>query len=139
MTRADLITILMNTELEEHRNLTREQARAVVDEIFAAIIDALRNGEDAHLPFGSFSVQEQSRKPIRRWFLGRVRVTYAQRNRIKLKGDKYALEPSNQPPHSLDSKGEMKHSEIDSTPQNFPGTTSQAGSDRDQGTSNPSA
>lgn len=26
MTRADLIRILMNTELEEHRNLTREQA-----------------------------------------------------------------------------------------------------------------
>ena len=120
MTRADLITILMNTELEEHRNLTREQARAVVDEIFAAIKDALRNGEDAHLPFGSFSVQEQSRKPIRRWFLGRVRVTYAQRNRIKFQGDKYDLEPANQPPHTLDSKGEMKHSEINSTPKISP-------------------
>ena len=37
MTRADLIRILMNTELEEHRNLTREQARVMVDEIFEAI------------------------------------------------------------------------------------------------------
>ena len=36
MTRADLISILMNTELEEHRNLTREQARAVVSETAAA-------------------------------------------------------------------------------------------------------
>ena len=54
MTRADLIHILMNTELEEqHRNLTREQARAVVNEIFEAIKDALRKGEDANLPFGS--------------------------------------------------------------------------------------
>src|ERR1035437_10803532 len=69
MPRADLISILMNTELEEHRNLTREQARAIVNEIFGAIKEALRNGEVAHLPFGSFSVQEQSRKPKRGWFL----------------------------------------------------------------------
>jgi hypothetical protein len=33
---------------------------------------------------------------------------------IKFQGDKYDLEPSNQPPHSLDSKGEMKPSERDS-------------------------
>ena len=122
MTRADLIRILMNTELEEHRNLTREQARVMVDEIFEAIKDALRNGEVAHLLFGSFSVQEQSRKPIRRWFLKRVRVTYAQRNVIKFRGDKYDLEPAThrQPPHTLDSKGEMKHSEINSTPKIYP-------------------
>ena len=36
MTRADLISILMNTQLEEHANLTREQARAVVNVIFRA-------------------------------------------------------------------------------------------------------
>src|ERR1017187_9202055 len=106
MTRADLIRILMNKELEEHRNLTREQARAVVSEIFEAIKDALRKGEDAHLPFGSFSVQERSRKPIRRWFLKRVRVTYAQRNVIKFRGDKYDLEPAthSQPPYTLTAK-----------------------------------
>jgi nucleoid DNA-binding protein/transposase-like protein len=120
MTRADLISILMNTELEEHRYLTREQARAVVDEIFEAIKDALRNGEVTHLPFGSFSVQERSRKPIRRWFLKRVRVTYKQRNVIKFQGDKYDLEPTNQPPHTPDTKGEMKHSEIDSPPRISP-------------------
>src|ERR1035437_5447954 len=116
MTRADLITILMNTELEEHRNLTREQARAVVNEIFEAIKDALRNGEVAHLPFGSFSVQEQTRKPKRGWFLKRVRVIYAQPNVIKFRGDKYDLEPAihRQPPHTLNSKGEMKPSDINS-------------------------
>ena len=122
MTRADLISILMNTELEEHRNLTREQARAVVNEIFEAIKEALRNGEDAHLPFGSFSVQERSRKPKRGWFLKRVRVIYKQPNVIKFRGDKYDLKPAThrQPPHTLDSKGEMKHSEINSTPKIYP-------------------
>jgi nucleoid DNA-binding protein len=122
MTRADLITILMNTELDEHRNLTREQARAVVSEIFEAIAEALRNGEDAHLPVGSFSVQEQSRKPIRRWILKRNRLLYKQRYVIKFKGDKYDLEPAThrQPPHTLDSKGEMKPSEINSPPKISP-------------------
>lgn len=115
MTRADLISILMNTELEEHRNLTREQARVIVDEIFVAIKEALRNGEDVSLPVGNFEVCEQPRQPLRRWFLKRVRVTYKQRYKIKFNGDVYVLEPTNQPPHSLDSKGEMKHSEINST------------------------
>jgi nucleoid DNA-binding protein len=116
MTRADLISILMNTELEEHRNLTREQARVIVDEIFEAIAEALRNGEVAHLPFGSFGVYEQSRKPIRRWILKRNRVLYKERNVIKFKGGEYDLEPADQPPHTLDSKGEMKPSERNSAP-----------------------
>src|ERR1035437_3680255 len=125
MTRADLIRILMNTELEEHRNLTREQARAVVSEIFGAIAEALRNGEVACLPFGSFGVYEQIRQPMRRWILGRVRVLYAQRYMIKFQGGEYDLEPADQgpptgpllpiqPPHGLDSKGEMKPSERNS-------------------------
>lgn len=113
MTRADLIRILMNTELEEHRNLTREQARAVVNEIFGAIAEALRNGEVARLPVGNLGVYEQPRQPMRRWILGRVRVTYAQRYMIQLQGGgEYDLEPAdqgpptvslppNQPPHRL--------------------------------------
>src|ERR1039457_6317519 len=120
MTRADLISILMNTELEEHRNLTREQARAVVNEIFAAIAEALQNGEDAHLPVGNLGVYERSRKPIRRWFLKRVRVIYKQRYTIKFIGAEYDLGPLDQPPHTLDSKGEMKHSETNSTPKISP-------------------
>jgi nucleoid DNA-binding protein len=116
MTRADLISILMNTELEEHRNLTREQARAVVSEIFRAIAEALRNGEVARLPFGNFGVYEQDRPPKRGWFLKRVRVIYKQRNTIKFIGAEYDLGPIDQPPHTLDSKGEMKPSERNSTP-----------------------
>ena len=74
------------------------------------------------LPFGSFSVQEQSRKPKRRWILNRVRVIYAQPNVIKFRGDKYDLEPAThrQPPHTLNSKGEMKPSERNSTPKISP-------------------
>src|ERR1017187_7311986 len=116
MTRADLISILMNTELEEHRNLTREQARAVVSEIFGAIAEALRNGEVARLPFGSLGVYEQGRQPKRGWFLNRVRVIYKQRNMIKFRGDEYDLEPADQPPHRLDSNSEMKPSERNSPP-----------------------
>jgi len=58
MTRADLITILMNTELEEHRNLTREQARTVVNEIFIAIKDALRNGEEPRHSYTDHDMSE---------------------------------------------------------------------------------
>jgi nucleoid DNA-binding protein len=131
MTRADLISILMNMELEEHRNLTREQARAVVNEIFGAIAEALRNGEVARLPFGSLGVYEQDRQPKRGWFLNRVRVLYKQRNMIKFLGGEYDLEPADQgpptlsrsgslprrqPPHRLDNNGEMKPSERNSPP-----------------------
>jgi nucleoid DNA-binding protein len=114
MTRADLIRILMNTELEEHRYLTREQARAVVNEIFGAIAEALRKGEVVRLPLGSFGVYEQERQPMRGWFLNRVRVLYKQRNMIQFLGGEYDLEPTppalspsgslpRQPPHRLDS------------------------------------
>jgi nucleoid DNA-binding protein len=120
MTRADLISILMNTELEEHRNLTREQARAVVSEIFATIAEALRNGEDARLPVGTLGVCEQDRPPQRGWFLNRVRVIYKQRNTIKFIGAEYDLGPVDQPPHTLDSKGEMKPSERNSPPKISP-------------------
>jgi nucleoid DNA-binding protein len=125
MTRADLISILMNTELEEHRNLTREQARAVVSEIFMAIKEALRNGEVVSLPVGNFEVCEQPRQPLRRWFLKRVRVTYKQRYKIEFKGDVYVLGPTNLPPHSLDSKGEMKHSQLASGSPGLLSTSSQ--------------
>jgi nucleoid DNA-binding protein len=126
MNRTDLISILMNTELKEHRNLTREQARAVVHEIFGAIAEALRNGEAARLPLGSLEVYEQDRQPTRGWFLNRVRVLYKQRNMIKFLGDEYDQKPADQdsptlsrncslprpqPPHRLDSNAEMKSSE----------------------------
>jgi nucleoid DNA-binding protein len=114
MTRADLISILMNTELEEHRNLTREQARAVVNQTFEAIAEALRNGEVVRLPVGNLGVYEQDRPPMRGWFLKRVRVLYKERNMIKFLGGEYDLEPADQPPHRLDSNREMKPSERNS-------------------------
>ncbi len=52
MTRADLIRILRNTELEEHPNLTREQARAVVNGSLGPSLENMRKGEVARLPFG---------------------------------------------------------------------------------------
>jgi nucleoid DNA-binding protein len=109
-----LILILMKTELEGHRNLTHEQARTIVNEIFAAIREALQNGEVVRLPFGSLGVYEQDRQPTRGWFLNRVRVLYKRSNVIKFLGEEYDLEPVDQPPHTLDSKGEMKPSERNS-------------------------
>lgn len=114
MTRADLIRILMNTGLEEHRNLTREQARAVVNEVFGAIAEDLQNGEVARLPVGNLGVYEQDRPPMRGWFLNRVRVLYAQPNMIQFQGEEYDLEsadqdpptdslPRHQPPYQPDS------------------------------------
>jgi nucleoid DNA-binding protein len=120
MTRAGLISILMNTELEDHPSLTREQARAIVNEIFAAIAEALRDGEVVRLPLGNFGVYEQERQPLRRWFLGRVRVTYKQRYVIKFIGDVYDLEPADQPPHALASKGEMNPSQNNAPPKISP-------------------
>ena len=54
--------------------------------------------------------------------MNRVRVIYAQPNVIKFRGDKYDLEPAThrQPPHTLNSKGEMKPSERNSTPKISP-------------------
>ena len=113
MTRADLISILMSTELEEHQNLTREQARAVVNEIFGAIAEALRNGEVTRLPFGSLGVYEQGRQPKRGWFLNRVRVLYKQRNQIKFLGDEYDLDPADQGPPTLSRSGSLPRRQPD--------------------------
>ena len=63
--------------------LTRRQAEHVVDVVFGSIAESLRRGEAVHLPFGTFEVVEQPRRPVRGWFLGRVRVTYQKRNTIK--------------------------------------------------------
>lgn len=93
MTRIDLIRVLMNTDLTEHKNLTRNQARAAVNEIFDSIADALRDGDMVQLPFGSFAVFEHDHKPTRAWILGRVRVTYRTRNHVQFRPDEKVLEP----------------------------------------------
>ena len=45
--------------------------------------EALRRGEEVEMPFGRLEVAEHSRKPVRGWFLGRVRVTYRKRKFIR--------------------------------------------------------
>jgi len=99
MTRADLIRVLRNTVLEEHRNLTREQARAVVNEIFGAIAEDLENGEVACLPVGNLGVHEQERQPMQGRFLDRDCVLYKDRYIIEIHGgEELDLEPT--PPTS---------------------------------------
>lgn len=100
MNRADLINILTNIGLDGHRSLSRVQARAVVNEVFMAIKEALRNGELVRLPLGVFGVYEHDRKePTRGWYLGRVRVLYQERNQIVFRGDEHDLEPTEEPRH----------------------------------------
>ncbi len=57
MTRQDLVRTLMNAELEEHRNLPRGQARAVVNEILDSIADALRDEELVRFPARDFDLE----------------------------------------------------------------------------------
>jgi nucleoid DNA-binding protein len=73
--------------------LSRPKAEAAVNVIFESIAAALKRGEKVTTPIGTFEVLEQTRPPLRRWFLGRVRVTYAQRKRIKFTPEKGLLEP----------------------------------------------
>jgi nucleoid DNA-binding protein len=73
--------------------LSRPQATKVVNVIFDSIAAALKKGEKVTIPIGTLEVLEQTRPPLRRWFLGRVRVTYAQRKRIKFTPAKGLLEP----------------------------------------------
>jgi hypothetical protein len=54
-----------------------------VNVVFGSIAAALRKGEKVTLPIGTFEVLDRKRPPLRRWFLGRVRVTYAQRRNVK--------------------------------------------------------
>ena len=49
----------------------------MVNVIFDSIAAALKKGEKVTLPIGTFEVLDQPRPPMRRWLLGRVRVTYA--------------------------------------------------------------
>lgn len=50
---------------------------------FGTRFDRRPKGEKVTLPIGPFEVLEHTRPPLRRWFLGRVRVMYAQRKYVK--------------------------------------------------------
>ena len=52
---------LVNSIADSVEGLTRRQATEALEAVFAAITDALRNGESARVPgFGSFGVSERA-------------------------------------------------------------------------------
>jgi nucleoid DNA-binding protein len=63
--------------------LSRSKAEQVVNVVFDSIVAALKKGEKVTLPIGTFEVLDQPRPPMRRWLLGRVRVTYVQRRYVQ--------------------------------------------------------
>ena len=63
--------------------LSRPKAEQVVNATFDSIAAALKKGEKVTLPIGTFEVLRHTRPPLRRWLLGRVRVTYARRKYIQ--------------------------------------------------------
>jgi nucleoid DNA-binding protein len=63
--------------------LSRPKAEQVVNATFDSIAAALKQGEKVTLPIGTFEVLRHTRPPMRRWLLGRVRVTYARRRYIQ--------------------------------------------------------
>jgi nucleoid DNA-binding protein len=83
LTRADLIRQLMQLELPGEQKLTRAEARSVVTGCLDLMTEALRRGEVVEMPFGRLEVAEHNRKPVRGWFLGRVRVTYRKRKFVR--------------------------------------------------------
>ena len=83
MTRIDLIKRLMELERPGEKKLTRVQARGLVKAFFDSMAEALQRGEEVEMPFGRLDVAEHDRKPVRGWFLGRVRVTYRKRKFVR--------------------------------------------------------
>jgi nucleoid DNA-binding protein len=68
-----------------------------VSVVFDSIAAALKKGEKVTLPIDTFEVLEHTRPPLRRWFLGRVRVTYAQRKYVKFTPAAGLAEPGSGP------------------------------------------
>ena len=89
MTRRDLIKAISpnRTGIEssewDPEELSRAEAREVIDAVFGAMTEALNRGEMVCLPFGTFEVLDHPRPPKRGWFLKRVRVIYKKRKCIR--------------------------------------------------------
>jgi nucleoid DNA-binding protein len=89
VTRRDLVKAISpnRTGIEssewDPEELSRAEAREVIDVVFEAITEALNHGEPVMLPFATFEVLDHPRPPLRRWLLGRVRVTYKKRKYIR--------------------------------------------------------
>jgi nucleoid DNA-binding protein len=89
VTKRDLVKALSSNERKEsgsswqREGLTYKQLEEIVDVVFDSIAGALRRGEMVYLPLGILEVIDQPRRPVRGWFLDRVRVTYKRRRVIK--------------------------------------------------------
>lgn len=83
MNRADLEKVLIDKSYEDKQGLTCREARQIVSVVLDSVKEALRRGESVDTSLGTFEVIERKRKPLRGWFLGRVRVTYRQRKFIR--------------------------------------------------------
>jgi nucleoid DNA-binding protein len=99
MTRRDLVKALSPSRRGSDKSkwnpdeLSHTEAEKVVNIFFDSIVGALRKGEKVTLPIGTFEVLEHTRPPLRRWFLGRVRVTYVQRKYVKFTPVEGLIEP----------------------------------------------
>jgi nucleoid DNA-binding protein len=89
LTRRDLVQALSPSRVGSEKSkwdpyeLSRPQATKVVNVFFESIAAALKQGEKVTTPIGTFEVLDRKRPPLRRWFLGRGRVTYVQRKYVK--------------------------------------------------------
>src|SRR5664280_2430751 len=89
MTRRDLVHAISpgrkgsDKSKWDPNELRRSKAEQVVNVIFDSIAAALKKGEKVTLPIGTFEVLKHTRPPMRRWLLGRVRVTYARRRYLQ--------------------------------------------------------
>lgn len=89
MTRRDLVRAISpnrtGTESSDWNpeELSRAEAREVIDAVFETITEALNRGEMVCLPLGTFEVLDHPRPPKRGWILKRVRVVYKKRKYIR--------------------------------------------------------
>jgi nucleoid DNA-binding protein len=89
VTRRDLVKAISpnRTGIEssewDPEELSRAEAREVIDVVFETMTEALNRGETVCLPFGTFEVLDHPRPPRRGWFLNRVRVIYKRQKYIR--------------------------------------------------------
>jgi len=87
LTRRDLVKAIspnrrgIESSKWDPEELSRSEAREVVNVVFEAITEALKRDEPVGLPFGTFEVLDHPRPPLRGWFLDRVRVLYMKRRK----------------------------------------------------------
>ena len=89
MTRRDLVRAISpnRTGIESSEwnaeELSRAEAREVIDAVFETITEVLNRGEMVYLPLGTFEVLDHPRPPKRGWILKRVRLIYKKRKYIR--------------------------------------------------------